>query len=185
MDNQLSDKLAIRLEQAFRSAGVDTSTMQDSNPYDPRFDNPGGQQKRMLLEAVDPSLAQELKAEIPGLVKQSLGMRAAIARGESPDGFTGALKAEYSAANPISPEQAAEEESNILAKLEAQTEQLQRKREGDAGYEQRLAREEAKAKAAAERLAEGQRLDQRIREKQQQTLTQARIAAGNVILPSN
>ena len=39
----------------------------------------------------------------------------------------------------------------ILAALDAKTEQMQRKREGDQGYEERLAREEAKAKAAAER----------------------------------
>ena len=182
---QLSDKLAIRLEQAFRSAGVDTSTMQDSNPYDPRFDNPGGQQKRMLLEAVDPQLSQELKAAIPGLVKQSLGMRAAIARGDDPEGFTGALKAEYSAANPISPQAVAEEEARILARLDSMTESSQRRREGDRGYEERLAREEAKAKAAAERLAEGQRLDARIRQKQQQIQNLGRVAAGNVIAPNS
>ena len=65
------------------------------------------------------------------------------------------------------------------------TEASQRKREGDAGYEERLAREEAKQHAAADRLAEGQRLDQRIREKQQAIANAGRIAAGNVILPQS
>ncbi len=176
---------ALQLAETLQRGGSSLEGLKAVNPWS-TSDTPRARQIRMMVEGLDPQFAMKLKqaaghdSAIP-----SLAYVAAQAAGIAPEELQGEAAQDYARFNPISREQVAEEEASILAKLEAQTEQLQRKREGDAGYEQRLAREEAKAKAAAERLAEGQRLDARIRAKQQQTLTQARIAAGNVIVPTN
>ena len=185
MSNQLSNDLLIRLEQTLRSAGKDTSKLQAVNPLDPQFDNEGGRHTRMLIEAINPQLYRELEAAAPGGTKQSMGYRAAIARGEKPEQFTGALAAEYQSANPqLVQEQAEKQEADTLAWLEAQTEKAARKREGDRQYDQRLAREKAQQEAAEQRAAEGRALEQRIKAKQQQIKDAGRIAMGNAVIPN-
>ena len=185
MSNQLSDDLLIRLEQTLRSAGKDTSKLQAINPLDPQFDNEGGRHTRMLIDAINPQLYRELEAAAPGGTKQSMGYRAAIARGEKPEQFTGALAAEYQSANPqLVQEQQQKAEADLKAKWEAQVEASQRKREGSRQYDQRLAREKAQQEAAEQRAAEGRALEQRIKAKQQQIKDAGRIALGNAVVPN-
>ena len=181
----LDSKDALQLAETLQRGGSDLKGLKAVNPWSVS-DTPRARSVQMLVEAVDPGFAMKLKqAAGHDSATPSLAYVASMAAGIAPEAMEGEAAADHARFNPISPEAAAEEEARILAKLEAQTEQLQRKREGDANFEQRIEREQASAKAAAERLAEGQRLDARIRAKQQEIANAGRIAAGNVVMPSN
>ena len=181
----LTDKDALQLAETLRRGGSSLEGLKAVNPWSVS-DTPRARQIRMLTEAVDPVFAMKLKqAAGHDSATPSLAFVASMAAGIPPEALEGEAAEDYARLHPKTPEQVAEEEAKILAKLDAMTEASQRKREGDAGYEERLAREEAKQHAAADRLAEGQRLDQRIREKQQAIANAGRIAAGNVILPQS
>ena len=181
----LNDKDALKLAQTLQRAGSDLKGLKAVNPW-AITETPRSRQIKMMVEGIDPGFANHLKSEAGHeSMTPSLAYIAAQAAGMSPEQMTGEAKADYARFNPVTPKQVAEQEANILAKLDAMTEASQRKREGDAGYEQRLAREEAQRKAAADRLAENQRLDARIKAKQQAIQNAGRIAAGNVVLPSN
>ena len=181
----LTDKDALQLAETLRRGGSSLEGLKAVNPWSVS-DTPRSRQIRMLTEAVDPVFAMKLKqAAGHDSATPSLAFVASMAAGIPPEALEGEAAEDYARLHPKTPEQVAEEEAKILAKLDAMTEASQRKREGDAGYEERLAREEAKQHAAADRLAEGQRLDQRIREKQQAIANAGRIAAGNVILPQS
>ena len=162
------DDLAIRLEQFYRRAGQDTTTMANDNPYSSRFDNPGGRIKRVLLESGDPQLAADCQAAIGGQQKkQTLAYRAAIARGDNPAEFTGALKAEYQQHNPgLVATQQQEEEQRLLAKFERLADQSRRRRDGDAAIERQSAKAKAEQEARQESLARHQALQQRIEARQ-------------------
>ena len=195
MSDQLSNDLLIRLEQTLRSAGKDTSRLQDGNPYDPQFDTAGGRETRMLVEGLNPQLAVDLQSVSPAGRRQSLGYRAAIARGEKPEEFTGALASEYQAANPqLMQQQAEKEEQDLLAKLEQASQEMQLNRiaqqfGGDinaakraiAADQQRDAERQQQAERDAKRAKE---LDARIAAKQLQIRQAAQIAMGNVIAPN-
>ena len=186
MNNQLSNDLLIRLEACLRTAGRDTSKLQAENPLDPQFDNTaGGRQTRMIIGAIDPQLYNDLEAAAPGGTRQSMGYMAAIARGEKPEEFTGALASEYQSSNPqLVQEQAKKFEQDMKAKWNAQIEASQRKREGSRQYDQRIAREKAQQQAAEQRAAEGRASEQRIAAKQQQIRDAGRLAMGNVVIPN-
>ena len=130
MTNQLSDDLLIRLEATLRSAGRDTSKLQAKNPLDPEFDGTkGGRETRMIVEALDPQLYAELKAATPNGAQQSLGYTAAMARGDNPETFTGALLEEWQAANPsVAIEAMAQAETDQLASWQEQAQELEYKR---------------------------------------------------------
>ena len=193
MNNQLPDSLAIRLERCLSAAGQDTSTLQAANPWDSAFNNPGGQHKRMIIEATDPQLAHDLKILVPGAIKQSLAMRAAVARGESPESFTGALAAEYAALNPQKiQEQASQAEQDQLAALEkaAADKRYQRELKMAGGNEfaakQRIEQQDQavadrKAKQEADRVAAAE-MNKRIAERQAEAKRLAMIAQGNVVI---
>ena len=140
----------------------------------------------MLVEAVDPGFAMKLKqaagheSATPSLhISPHRPLESILKR------WKGEAAADHARFNPIDPQAVAEEEANGFLRRWMPRPKMQRKREGDQGYEERLAREEAKAKAAAERAAEGARLDARIRQKQLEIQNAGRIAAGNVVMPSN
>ena len=162
------DDLAIRLEQFYRRAGQDTTTMANDNPYSSRFDNQGGRLKRVLLESGDPQLAADCKAAIGGQQKkQTLAYRAAIARGDNPAEFTGALKAEYQQHNPgLVATQQQEEEQRLLAKFERLADQSRRRRDGDDAIDRQSAKAKAEQEARQESLARHQALQQRIEARQ-------------------
>lgn len=179
----LTDKDALQLAETLRRGGSSLEGLKAVNPWSVS-DTPRSRYIRMMVEGMDPAFANKLKAAAGhDSMVPSLAFVAAQAAGIDPGAMKGEAAADHARFNPIDPQAAAEEEQRILASLDAQTEKLQRKREGDQGYEERLAREEAKAKAAAERLAEGQRLDARIRAKQQAIQNAGRLAQGNVIAP--
>ena len=193
MNNQLSDDLAIRLEKTLRAAGQDTSALQAANPWDSAFDNPGGQHKRLIIEATDPQLAHDLKSQVPGATKQSLAMRAAVARGDQPDSFTGALAAEYAATNPqMVQEQASKAEQDYLALMEQEAGQKRLQREvkmaggNEVEAQRRIALQDQieadrVAKAEADRVANAE-MNQRLAQKQKEIRRQAMISQGNVFL---
>ena len=181
----LDQKDALTLASVLQRGGSDLRGLKAVNPWS-ISDTPRSRQVQMLVEAVDPAFAMKLKqAAGHESATPSLAYIAAQAAGVKPEEMQGEAAADHARFNPIGPQAAAEEEQRILASLDAQTEKLQRAREGDRNYEERLAREEAKTKAAAERLANGQRLNARIRAQQQAIANAARIAAGNVVMPSN
>ncbi len=180
----LDSKDALQLAETLQRGGSDLKGLKAVNPWS-TSDTPRSRQIRMMVEGLDPGFAMKLKqAAGHDSAMPSLAYVAAQAAGIAPEAMEGEAAQDYARFNPVTPEQVAEEEANILAKLEAQTEQLQRRREGDANFEQRIKREQASAKAAADRLAEGQRLDARIRQKQLEIQNAARVAAGNVVMPS-
>ena len=181
----LDQQDALQLAETLQRAGSSLEGLKAVNPWSVS-DTPRARSVQMLVEAVDPGFAMKLKqAAGHDSATPSLAYVASMAAGIAPEAMQGEAAADHARFNPIDPEQVAEEEARILAALEAKTEASQRAREGDQGYEERLAREEAKAKAAADRLADGQRLDARIRAKQQQIQNLGRIAAGNVIAPNS
>ena len=181
----LTEQDALTLAQTLQRAGSDLTGLKAVNPW-AITETPRARQIKMMIEGIDPAFANKLKAAAGHeSMTPSLAYVAAQAAGIKPEEMVGEAAADHARFNPVSPEQVAEQEANILAKLDAMTEASQRKREGDAGYEERLAREDAQRKAAEDRLAEGQRLDARIRAKQAAIADQARIAAGNVVLPPN
>ena len=176
---------ALQLAETLQRGGSNLAGLKAINPWS-TSDTPRSRQIRMMVEGLDPAFANKLKAAAGHeSMTPSLAYVAAQAAGIDPAAMEGEAAADHAKFNPIDPQAAAEREQEILAKLDAMTEASQRRREGDRGYEERLAREQAKAQAAAERLAEGQRLDARIRAKQQAIQNAGRIAAGNVIAPSN
>lgn len=168
-DNTLPDELCIRLEDFYRRQGQDTSTLQDDNPYSAKFDNPGGKHKRVLLEALDPQLAADCQDAIGGQQRrQSLGYRAAMARGDNPEGFTGALAAEYRNLNPdFAKAKQAEAESNLLRKFDRMADESLRRREGDKAIDQQQAKAKAEADAKAESYQRHVDQQKRIQARQQ------------------
>ena len=181
----LDQQDALQLAETLQRAGSSLEGLKAVNPWSVS-DTPRARSVQMLVEAVDPGFAMKLKqAAGHESATPSLAYVAAQAAGIAPEAMQGEAAQDYARFNPIDPEKAAEEEANILAKLDAMTEASQRRREGDQAYEQRIEREQAKAKAEADRLAEGRQLDARIRAKQQQIQNLGRIAAGNVIAPNS
>lgn len=167
-NNGLPDELAIRLEEFYRRQGQDTTRLANANPYASQFDNEGGRLKRVLLEAGDPQLAADCQAAIGGQQKkQTLAYRAAIARGDNPAGFTGALKAEYQQHNPdlVAAAQQAEEE-RILNKFDRLANQSRRRRDGDKAVEAAEAKQAAENEARAESYQRHVEQQKRIMERQ-------------------
>ena len=194
MSDQLSNDLLIRLEQTLRSAGKDTSRLQDGNPYDPQFDTAGGRETRMIVEGLNPQLAVDLQSVSPAGRRQSLGYRAAIARGERPEEFTGALASEYQAANPQLMQQQAEKAyQDKLAELEQEADAKRlantaRQFGGDLNAAKRAMdadqQRETERQQQAERDAKSAKaLDARIAAKQLQIRQAAQIAMGNTVIP--
>jgi len=167
-DNTLSDDLCVRLEDFYRRQGQDTSTLQADNPYSAKFDNPGGKSKRVLLESLDPQLAADCQDAIGGQQRrQSLAYRAAMARGDNPEGFTGALAVEYRSLNPdFAKAKQAEAESNLLRKFDAMADESRRRREGDAEVDRQLAKQQAEAEAREESMRRSAALQKRMEERQ-------------------
>ena len=151
MTNSLPDDLAIRLDEFYRRQGQDTTSLQPDNPYAAKFDNPGGKRKRVMLEALDPQLAADCQTAIGGQQqRQSLAYMAAVARGDNPDGFTGALAVEYRNLNPdFAAKKQAEAESNLLRKFDSMADQSRRRREGDKAVDEQQAKQQAEAEARA------------------------------------
>ena len=191
---QLSDDLLIRLEATLRSAGRDTSKLQAKNPLDPEFDGTkGGRETRMIVESLNPQLYAELKAATSGGTQQSLGYTAAMARGDNPATFTGALLEEWQAANPaVAIKAASQAETDQLAAWEeqAQAKEFQRVLRESGGNEA-----EAKRRIAAGQQAEQQRqakleadrqhadaMNRRIQQRQRELDRAAKIAQGNTFI---
>ena len=168
-DNTLSDDLCVRLEDFYRRQGQDTSTLQADNPYSSKFDNAGGKRKRVMLEALDPQLAADCQDAIGGQQRrQSLAYRAAMARGDDPEGFTGALAVEYRSLNPdFAKAKQAEAEAQLLRKFDRMADESRRRREGDKAIEQQEAKAKADAEAREESLRRHNDQAKRIQARQQ------------------
>ena len=181
----LDPKQAKALYQLLSAQGVDCSKLKSENPFSPEFDKtPTGRQIQVMVEAIAPQLAVDLKREIGHIDTQpSLAMAAAMADNVDPSSFVGDLKAEHLRSNPqAQQEQTQQHELDTIAWLEAQTEASQRKREGDRKYEQRIAREAQQAEAVAQRAAEGRALEESIKQRQALERSNYQIARGNVVI---
>lgn len=183
----LKPQQAQALYRLLSSQGMDCSKLKADNPFHPDFNKtPTGRRIQVIIEGLSPQLAVDLKRDANHIDTQpSLAMAAAMADDADPRTFTGQLKSEYINANPQAlQDQRQQDETALLAKLDAMTEASQRKREGNRAYDQRLAREKAQAEAAARRRADAIALEKRLAVKRQQDQTNARIAQGNAVIPN-
>ena len=181
----LTEQDALTLAQTLQRAGSDLKGLKAVNPW-AITETPRARQIRMMVEGLNPAFANKLKAAAGHeSMTPSLAYVAAQAAGIKPEEMTGEAKADHARFNPVSPEQVAEDEANILAKLDAMTETSQRKREGDRAFDDRVAREKSAREEAERRRAEGAAVDARIRARQEALHQNLRIAAGNVIMPNS
>ena len=189
----LTKKQSIDLYNVLSSAGVDCSALKASNPYLPEFGGtPRGKQIRMIIDSANPQLAADLKREAGHEdAHQSLAMAAALAEGQDPQSFSGALAEQWATMNP---EQAAQQqqknEADYAAAMEQQIAEMRFQRVLKAhGGNENAARvamrieEEATAKREAQTEANrvaGIEAERRIAQMQAQHKQAARLAGMSI-----
>ena len=164
------------------------------NPHDLPIDHPVRRQLLMKLEFVDPVANARMARNAESV--QPISINAEMARRGLTE-MTQDSHAELMRSDPDyvqkHQEAAIQQEADLISKLDRMTAETQRsnllRRYGsEAAVDRHLAEQDAKTKAAAEeaerRAADDARLNQRMAEKRQQQLNEARMQQSNVVMPA-
>ena len=164
------------------------------NPHDLPIDHPVRRQLLMQLEFVDPVANARMARNAESV--QPISINAEMARRGLTE-MTQDSHAELMRSDPDyvqkHQEAAIQQEADLISKLDRMTAETQRSNllrqyGSEAAVDRHLAEQDAKTKAAAEeaerRAADDARLNQRMAEKRQQQLNEARMQQSNVVMPA-
>lgn len=164
------------------------------NPHDLPIDHPVRRQLLMKLEFIDPVANARMARNAESV--QPISINAEMARRGLTE-MTQDSHAELMRSDPDyvqkHQEAAIQQEADLISKLDRMTAETQRSNllrqyGSEAAVDRHLAEQDAKTKAAAEeaerRAADDARLNQRMAEKRQQQLNEARMQQSNVVMPA-